>query len=466
MPLSYRRQKLAGWGRYAPMAAAVGRPERRHEVAAALRPDPSHPHGIIARGSGLAYGDAAGNPDGRVLTMSRLNRFLDFDSVHGLISCEAGTTLADVIGVALPKGWFPVVTPGTARATIGGCLACDVHGRNHHRVGSFSQHVIAANLLLADGEVRSCGPDRDNELFWATAGGMGLTGIVLDATLALQPVETAYVLARNIPAADLDGIFRVLEETGDEEYSVAWLDGTPRGAALGRGVVMLGRHAKLADLPAELAAHPLTLAPRTARTLPLAGVLGAPFSLPLGSLQACLVTFGNALIYRAQTQARREPTLVSLHDYLYPLDTFDNWNVLLGRRGFFEYQVVLPVAQARDAVLRMLELLAHVGLASFFTSIKRLGASAPGPLSFPAPGYAFSFDVPAGGDAVLVLLDRCDEITLAAGGRVYLAKDARVNRDHFAAMYPRLREWRGVIGRYNANGVLASSMGRRLGLCA
>jgi FAD/FMN-containing dehydrogenase len=456
LSLTYRNQLLSGWGRYSASRAAVARPERQHEVADVFRQSPDTGGGVIARGGGLAYGDAASSAGGRVIAMNRLNRFLAFDTASGLITCEAGVTIGEVLDVCVPQGWFLFVTPGTARATVGGCLACDVHGKNHHGSGSFSRYVVSATLMLANGELVTCGPDQHSELFWATCGGMGLTGIILDVTLRLQRIETASILARNIMTRDLEETFRKMDETADATYSVVWLDGVGRGASLGRGVVMLGEHAKLSDLPLERRTAPLATKTRSAHSL--------PFGLPGAFVAPPVVSMFNNAIYRRYEALGSAPTLVESDKYFYPLDTLDNWNKLLGPRGFFEYQVLLPSQGAFDNIKQILEMVANAGMASFFTSVKQLGPGSPGHLSFPVPGYAFSFDLPAGDKAVLPLLDRCDEITIAAGGRVYLAKDARLSASAFARMYPRLAEWRAIANRYDPAHTLASSMSHRLEL--
>jgi FAD/FMN-containing dehydrogenase len=454
--LSYRNQLLSGWGRYPSSCAAVARPERQFEIADALYRRRGDSGGVIARGSGLAYGDAALNVGGRVVVMNRLNRFLAFDPASGHISCEAGVTLAEILDVCVPEGWFLAVTPGTARATVGGCLACDVHGKNHHLVGSFSQHVLSANIMTGNGEVVTCGPDLQGDLFWATAGGMGLTGIILDLTLQLQRIETTYLVARNIVTSDLEATFRQLQANGDATYSVAWLDGIGRGSRLGRGVVMLGEHAKLMDLPPERREAPLTTSGRGAKSL--------PFGLPSGIIVRPFALAFNEVVYRRYAAKGDAPALVESHQYFYPLDAIDNWNRLYGSQGFLEYQAVLPTTQAFDAIRRMLEILDSEKRVSLFASVKQLGVGSGGHLSFPAPGYVFSFDVSASDKSIMSFLDRCDEITAAAGGRVYLAKDARLRTDMFARMYPRLSEWREIVRRYGAASVFESDMSRRLNL--
>jgi decaprenylphospho-beta-D-ribofuranose 2-oxidase len=454
--LTYRNQRLTGWGRYPTSCAAVARPERRLEVTEAFFQLRDIASSVIARGGGMAYGDAALNVGGRVVAMSRLNRFLAFDPASGQITCEAGVTLGEILDVCIPEGWFLAVTPGTARATVGGCLACDVHGKNHHLLGSFSQHVLSANVLTGKCEVVTCGPDLQDDLFWATAGGMGLTGIILDVTLQLQRIETAYIIARNIVTLDLEDTFRQIEANGDATYSVAWLDGMGRGSRLGRGVVMLGEHAKLMDLPPGRYPAPLAKSGRRARSL--------PFGLPSGIIVRPLALAFNEIIYRRYAAMENAPALVDAHRYFFSLDAIDNWNRLYGPRGFLEYQAVLPSTRAFDAIRQMLEMLDRARQVLLFTSVKQLGESSPGHLSFPAPGYAFSFDLSVGDESIMLLLDRCDEITATAGGRVYLAKDARLRADIFAGMYPRRSEWLEIVRRYGAACVFASDMSRRLEL--
>jgi decaprenylphospho-beta-D-ribofuranose 2-oxidase len=456
LPLTYRNQRLSGWGCYPTSSSAVARPERQLEVVDALHRFNGGNSGVIARGAGLAYGDAALNAGGRVVLMTCLNRFLAFDRQKGHISCEAGVTLSEVLDVCVPEGWAPVVMPGTAKVTVAGCLACDVHGKNHHVVGSFSQHVVAATVVTTNGEMVTCSPDQNADLFWATAGGMGLTGIILDVTLRLQRIETAYIVAQNVITRDLEETFQRIEDSGTALYSVAWLDGVRRGSRLGRAVIMLGANAALTDLPIERRAAPLTMRPQRTRSL--------PFGLALGRLGRPLALAFNEMVYRRYASTRTQQTLVDMRQYFFPLDAIDNWNRVYGRRGFLEYQVVLPPAHAFDGVRQILELLDQAGGVSFFTSVKRLGAGSGGHISFPMPGYAFSFDVAASGEGMLSLLDRCDEITAAAGGRIYLAKDARLNAKMFSAMYRRRGEWLEVVHRYNTKRLFASDMSRRLEL--
>jgi FAD/FMN-containing dehydrogenase len=450
------KSALAGWGNYPVAMSTVMRPERMTSVAGMVAALPAG-QTFVARGSGLAYGDAAINQDGFVLDTGRLDKFLSFDADAGIVRCQAGVTLEDILSVALPHGWFLAVTPGTSRATVGGCIACDVHGKNHHVAGSFGNHVRHITLLCADGEVLTCSPDERPELFWASVGGMGMTGVILEATLALQRVDSSWVMARNIVTRDLDDTLRVLAETQSATYSVAWLDGTAETKNRGRGVVMLGEHASRAEVPARASGAPLAWRPPRRARIPA----GTPGVLR-GTLAARMI---NNLIYRRYAAASAETHAVTATAYFYPLDTIQNWNRLYGAGGFIEYQAVVPDDQAAILIRSMLDALANAQQPAFFSSVKRMGTGNAAPLSFPATGTAFSFDVPARPD-LFALLDSFDDKVAAAGGRVYLAKDGRCRAAVMDAFYPRRREWQDFLTRHDPAGRLSSNMARRLHLRA
>lgn len=447
---------LAGWGNYPLARSTIMRPERVASAANALAGLPSN-RTIIARGSGLAYGDAAINKGGFVLATSRMNKFLAFDPDSGLIRCQAGVSLGDILTVTLPRGWFLSVTPGTSRASVGGCIACDVHGKNHHKAGSFGNHVRQITLLTADGEVMACSPVERSELFWASIGGMGLTGIILDATLALRPVESSWVLARSIVTRDLDDTLRVLFDTQDATYSVAWLDATTNAKDRGRGVVMLGEHALRGEVPSDASTDPLGFRPPRRARIParMPGVLRG--------LSTARVL--NNAIYGRYSWLHAGVQAISTAAFFYPLDAIENWNQLYGRRGFVEYQAVIPEASAALLIRSMMDALATARQPSFFSSMKRLGAANQAPLSFPAQGIGFSFDVPIS-DRLFGLLDSFDDKVADVGGRVYLAKDARCRPEVMDAFYPRRREWENLVTRHDPSGKLSSDMARRLRLRA
>jgi decaprenylphospho-beta-D-ribofuranose 2-oxidase len=448
-------RSLFGWSRTPVARSEVYRPEHRPEVAAILR----HLAGrrVVARGRGTAYGDAALNDRESLVDMLRLSRFLAFDPESGRVTCEAGVPLRALAELAVPQGWFLAVSPGTWKSTVGGCVACDVHGKNHHVAGSFSSHVISFRLMLADGRVVECSRTDQPELFWATAGGLGLTGVILDVSLQLQRIETSSLVVRYARNRDLDETFAALERSEPEPYSVAWLDVLARGRQTGRSVLMLGRHARREDLPPGARGEPLSFRPGPSLRLPCA--------FPDGAMSAPMVRAFNAVYYR-RFPADGRPVVQGFRPFFYPLDAIDNFNLLYGRRGLYEYQFVVPAREARRVLQTIVERLAAHGFGSFLCVLKRLGAGNAGPMSFPADGYTLAVDVPARGPALLELMRGFDELVAASGGRVYLAKDARLAPDMVDAMYPRRRAWAALLDRVDPGRLFESSLSRRLALRA
>ncbi|MCW8841760.1 MAG: FAD-binding oxidoreductase, partial [Gammaproteobacteria bacterium] len=443
-------ENLSGWGRYPVAQCGLLRPER-HKGLGGLSAE-----GGIARGQGRSYGDAALNQDGAVLLTERLNRLSAFDSERGTVTAESGLTLRELLDVVVPRGWFPLVTPGTGYVSLGGCIAADVHGKNHHHDGAFSRSVLEFELFDADGAVRTCSPDVQSEAFNATMGGMGLTGVIGDVTLQLRPVETAWIQAQHAPARDLEQALTFLQDNEhDARYSVAWIDLQSRGRALGRSVVMTGEHAVRDALPAAHRADPLQLKLRGERNVPL--------DMPGWLLNPLTIRAFNALYYRLEGR-KTSPFIVGYDKFFYPLDALGHWNRLYGKRGFVQYQCVVPLEQAHETLRQLLDALAASGHAAFLGVLKRLGAASAGQLAFSMPGYTLALDLPFGGAATLELLQRFDEIVLAHGGRVYLAKDARLSAESFRQMYPRYDEWLAVKQTLDPQGRFSSSLSRRLGI--
>ncbi|MEU9224641.1 FAD-binding oxidoreductase [Streptomyces massasporeus] len=442
---------VTGWGRTAPTAAWLIRPRSYEEAAAAVRDCGTR--GGIPRGLGRAYGDAAQNAGGSVLDMTALDRVHAIDADGGTVLCDAGVSLHRLMEVLLPLGWFVPVTPGTRYVTVGGAIGADIHGKNHHVSGSFARHVLALELLTADGEIRTVIPG--TPLFDATAGGMGLTGVILTATIRLQPVETSLMSVDTERATDLDDLMARLTATDHRyRYSVAWIDLLARGAATGRAVLTRGDHAPLDALPARLRRDPLAF--RTPR-LP-----ATPEILPEGLLSRTTVGLFNELWYRKAPRARTG-RLQRISPFFHPLDGVPHWNRVYGRGGFVQYQFVVGHGR-EDALRRVVRRISERRCPSFLAVLKRFGESDPGWLSFPVPGWTLALDIPAGLPGLGAFLDELDEEVAAAGGRVYLAKDARLRPDLLAAMYPRLDDFRELRARLDPHGVFVSDLARRLSL--
>jgi decaprenylphospho-beta-D-ribofuranose 2-oxidase len=439
---------LSGWGANKWVDCELAEPETPEQLSKWL-----DPAGTIARGLGRSYGDAALNAGGQVLGMARLNRFLAFDAVEGRLTCEAGVSLRDIIRTFAPRGWFPAITPGTKFVTVGGCIANDVHGKAHHVQGSFSNSVEALTLLLASGQVVSASRDENPELFWGTMGGMGLLGIVLSATLRLRRIETTYFRQRALPARDLDHLLEILAEHDQTHaYSVATLDVVARGPRLGRGIVTIGEHARGDELPRRLARDPLALGGPP--------WVSVPFTLPELTLNALSIRAINAVIQQIQ---RHASTFGHYEAFVYPLDGISDWNRGYGRRGFTQYQFVIPFEAGVQRMRQILSTILSEGELPFLNVLKRLGEQSAGLLSFPRPGYTFAIDLPVRSHTP-ELSRRLDAMVLDAGGRIYLGKDSFVEPATFRAMYPQLDRWLALKTRYDPHHTFTSDLGRRVGL--
>ena len=445
---------LTGWGRIAPSSAELAEPSAPGEAETLLKAAvPSR--GLIARGLGRSYNNAAQCAGGLVVSTARLTRIIELDAASGLVVCEAGVSLEQLMVAGLPAGWFVPVSPGTRQVTIGGAIAADVHGKNHHVAGSFARHVRSFDLLLPSGELRTVTSEGDPVLFWATAGGMGLTGLILRATVQLKRVATSRIRVDTVRTADVDETMAVLAEHDRRYgYTVAWSDSMARGGSLGRSVITSGDFADLADLPAVEKADPFAFRPGAR--------LGAPPAFPPGLINRYTVALANEAYYR-KAPRHREGELQTIGTFFHPLDAIRNWNRVYGPGGFRQYQYVVPFGQ-EAAVRRSFELVSAVRAPSFVTVLKRFGEADPGLLSFPTAGWTLALDFPARTPGLGPLLDRLDQLVLGAGGRVYLAKDSRVPPGVLAEMYPRLPEFRDLRADLDPHGLFASDLSRRLGL--
>ncbi|WP_030687566.1 FAD-binding oxidoreductase [Streptomyces globisporus] len=446
-------EAISGWGRTAPTLARVHRPRGRAEaVEAVLAPGR---RGVVARGLGRACGDAAQNAGGTVLDMTGFDRILAVDTGAGLVVCEAGVTLHRLMEALLPFGWFVPVTPGTRYMTVGGAIGADVHGRNHPVSGSFGRHVTALELLTADGRIRTVPPG--TPLFDATTGGMGLTGVILTATLRLLPVETSLMRVDTERVPDLDALMARLADGGRRyPYSAARIDLLARGAATGRAVLTRGDHVPYDALPRRHRARRAPLDFRPGR-LP-----APPPYVPGGLLGRTSVGLLNELWYRGASRAATG-RLQPLPAFFHPLDGIPHRNRIHGPEGFVRYRFVVPYGQ-EDALRRIVRRIADRGLPAFPAVLKRFGAGGPGPLSFPLPGWALALGLPTGLPGLGRFLDALDEEVAGAGGRVDLAEDSRVRPETLAAMYPRIDEFRALRAALDPRSVLTSDLARRLGL--
>ena len=434
------------WGRAHRHRHAVARPAGPAEAMAALR---AAGRPALAYGRGRSYGDSCLNADGLLLETGRLDRFVAFDPATGLLEAQAGVTLAEVLAhVCRPaadgSAWFPAVLPGTRWVTLGGALANDVHGKNHHREGSFGCHVPGFTLLRGDGRVLACSALENPELYRATIGGLGLTGLVLDLKLRLRRVPGLMLAVEEIRTGSLDEFYAISAESeAGWEYAVAWVDCRARGREVGRGIFSRANHA-----PGPIG----PVAPPEPR-------LRVPLTPPFPPLNRLTLGLLNTLYRRRLGWRRRTLRLSPYAPVLFPLDAVAGWNRLYGRRGFYQYQCVLPPGSARDAVAEMLDLVASTGEGSFLAVLKTMGERrSPGLLSFPMPGTTLALDFANRGPATLSLLDRLDAITRAARGRVYPAKDGRMSASTFAAGQPGLERFRASV-----DPAFSSSFWRRAG---
>ena len=439
---------LTGWGGTAPSVAHCLSAAGAGDVASLV--GSAGARGLIARGLGRSYGDAAQNAGGVVLLP--LPETITLDRVRGLVTASAGTDLQSLIRFLLPQGFFVPVTPGTRYVTLGGAVAADIHGKNHHRVGSFGNHVVSLDLVTADGECRTIGPRTDPALFWATVGGMGLTGVITAVTLRVLPVESGWMSVRTERLDDLATVMRRMREADREStYSVAWIDTLATGRGLGRSVLTTGEHALLADLPARAARNPLRL-PSDPR-------LGAPALAPRGAISRPTVRVFNEAWFR-KAPRHRVGEIQTLGAFFHPLDGVGHWNRLYGRSGFVQYQLAIPDA-AEQALPELVAIVARARHPSFLSVLKRFGPGNPGLLSFPFEGWTLALDLPTR-PGLLDLFADLDRRVLEAGGRLYLAKDSRMSATALERMYPRVGEFREIRNRLDPGRVFQSDLSRRL----
>jgi decaprenylphospho-beta-D-ribofuranose 2-oxidase len=448
------RRRLGGWGRTALTPADVLDATERDDLVTSLDHVPER--GVIARGLGRSYGDSAQNAGGLVVDATRVSGLLDLDLQKGVVTALAGTSLDELIRWLVPLGWFVPTTPGTRQITVGGAIAADVHGKNHHRVGSWCESVLAFTLATPARGVITVTPESEPELFWATAGGLGLTGVVVDATFRLERIESSYLSVDVDRTADLDATLELMASTDDRyDSSVAWIDLLAPGASLGRSILTRGHFATLDQLDRRRRREPLAFHSGTLASVPPV--------FPSGLLNGTTVRLFNEAWYRKAPKVARGD-LQTITEFFHPLDMLADWNRIYGPRGFVQWQGVVPLA-ADDDLRWIVNELNRSGRSSFLAVLKRCRVGNAGPLSFPMEGWTLALDLPVDRtDDLGALLDRLDERVVAAGGRIYLAKDSRVRPELLATMYPRLDEWRAVRRSIDPEQTLRSDLARRLSL--
>jgi decaprenylphospho-beta-D-ribofuranose 2-oxidase len=432
---------LTGWGRATvSRGLAIDMPA---DPAAMFAPPP--PHGLIAHGAGRSYGDCALNSGGTALLTRGRNRILDFDAASGIVQVEPGVTFAQLLETFLPQGFLAPVVPGTGFATMGGAVANDVHGKNHEHAGSFGQHVTEIDLVTPDGVHRTISPASDPPLFAATVGGIGLTGIMTRIALRLKRVAGPAMLVHAKPCHDLDSLLAAMQDAAGASHSVAWIDGTATGARLGRGILETAEPGGADD-----------------RADPPSRRLTVPFDLPGFALNGLSVRAFNEIYFRRIPKAGRTDP-VHLARFFHPLDALLRWNRIYGRRGFHQFQCVLPFEGGAAGLRSLLDMIARSGRASFLSVLKRLGPGRAGYLSFPRAGYTLALDFPAR-KGIGPFYAQLVGTVLQHGGRIYLGKDALLTRAQFVPMYPEYPAFRTVLERIDPGRLMQSDMRRRLGL--
>ncbi len=445
--LSGKKELLGGWGNYPVSESYTILPRNQEDCIKAMKDER-----LIARGLGRSYGDQAINDSKYVAVCTKLNYFISFDEKEGILECQSGASLEEIITTFGPKGWLPMICPGTKFVTIGGAIANDIHGKAHHIDGSFVNCVISFTILLADGTVLTASRTENEDLFWANFGGLGLLGVILTATIRLRKIETTYFKQKSVVIKDLDHMLEALDKYDHEyNYSVAWIDALAKGKKLGSGVLTLGNAAKLSELPEKVKANPLKLH--------ATGKLAVPFFLPSFVLNGLTVRILNRVIAFVQNSPKE---FVHYEKFFFPLDAINNWNKGYGKRGFIQYQFVIPEENGKQNLKEILEMIAASGCTPFLNVFKRMG-DGQGILSFPFKGYTLAIDFPVT-KKLLEFTPKLDAKVLAAGGRLYLGKDALLNETMFKEMYPEYKQWLSIKKKYDPSGEFSSNISRRLGL--
>lgn len=441
--------KISGWGNYPKVDAHVSKADSAERVKEFL----SNIESCIPRGLGRSYGDSSLSEN--VLLTLKLNRLLSFEASEGILSCESGVNFKEILDTFVPRGWFLPVTPGTKYVTLGGAIASDVHGKNHHKDGSFSDHLISMEVMTSEGTIETCSKTVNADVFKATCGGMGLTGIILNASFRLKRIQTAYIKQATIKAKNLDETMELFEKHGNYTYSVAWIDCLSNKEKLGRSILLLGEHAAPADIQDRTALRdPLVL--NTRRNLNI------PVNFPNGFLNNVTARSFNFLYYHNHPNRTNE-SIVDYDSFFYPLDGIHNWNRIYGSRGFTQYQLVLPYDVSKDGLKKILMSISNSGRGSFLAVLKLFGKENDNLLSFPMSGYTLALDFPIT-PGLFPFLNELDKVVMDYGGRLYLSKDVRMGSDMFIKSYKNSGRFKSAKQYFDKNRKLQSFQSKRLGL--
>lgn len=438
------KKRIANWGNYPVMESD----ERLFSFDDQLQELICTMPYCIPRGNGRCYGDAS--LAAATLSTLKYDKILSFDTDQGIFECQSGLLLDQILEVVVPAGWFLPVTPGTKFITVGGAVGSDVHGKNHHVEGTFSQHVIEMDVVLATGKTITCSRQLHPDLFEGTCGGMGLTGMITRVKFRLKKITTSYIKQQQIKAANLEEIIQLFDQYSTATYSMAWIDCLKQGPHFGRSILITGEHALPEELNEKQRRAPLAL--------PAKKKIAFPFNLPSWVLNSFTIKVFNALYY-GKNYKKVMQNIVPYEPFFYPLDAILHWNRGYGKKGFVQYQFVLPLA-AKQGLIEILQRISRKGLGSFLAVLKIFGRQ-ESLISFPAEGYTLALDFPVR-PGLFEFLDELDAIVLQYGGRLYMSKDARMKPAILAAGYPRLEEFRAIVKKYNPEGKFRSAQSERL----
>ncbi len=447
MPNNLTKKIISGWGGYPRKKVNITYPYGTNEIF-----DEIKNKSLIARGNGRAYGDSAIG-EKNTLNMKYFNHIISFNDKDGCLVVEAGVLLEDIIKTFLPKGWFPYVTPGSKYVTVGGMIAADVHGKNHHKDGSFKNYIEWIDVMDNEGKINRCSKDKNYELFEWTVGGMGLTGVIIRTSIKLKSIETCWIKQKILTSKNLDQTLEIFEKTMNSTYSVAWLDCSVKDKHIGRSLIMIGEHALINDLDSAKKIQPLKLKRKNK--------INIPFYLPSWFLNKWFIKIFNSIYYSLGNMVKKQK-LVYWDNYFYPLDNLLGWNKIYGRKGFVQYQCVFPLNKSKDGLLKLIKEISDSKINPFLSVLKRFGKE-DGKFSFPMEGLTIALDFPVN-DKTFKLLDKLDKITLDNDGRIYLAKDSRIKKDIFQQTDSRIKDYVNFREKKNYRSFFSSSQSTRLGL--